>query len=92
MCPAEEDDNASVVSVASTGAASKRATDTDSDASQASDAPETTVVVDLVTDEDESEPVWRSNSRKDWSGFTWLQDKKCSSWRAKEGNSTRAYI
>ena len=52
--PAEEADNASVVSVASSGA-SGRADNTDSDAFQPSDGNDSAVVVDLVTDEDESD-------------------------------------
>ena len=48
--PAEEDDNASVVSVASSGAPTpKRADDTDSDASQPSEGNDPAVVVDLIT-------------------------------------------
>ena len=58
--PAEEEDTASVISVASSGAAAqKRATETDSDASQASkDDAQTEVgsVEEVPTDEDESEP------------------------------------
>ena len=54
--PAEDDDNASVVSVASSGApAPKRADETDSDASPPSEANDPTTVVDLITDEDESD-------------------------------------
>ena len=57
--PAEEEDTASVISVASSGAAAqKRATETDSDASQASkDDAQTEVgsVEEVPTDEDESE-------------------------------------
>ena len=58
--PAEEEDTASVISVASSGAAAqKRATETDSDASQASkDDAQTEVgsIEEVPTDEDESEP------------------------------------
>ena len=54
--PAEEDDNDSVVSVASSNArVAKPEGDTDSDASVASEGNTTTEVVDLVTDEDESD-------------------------------------
>ena len=54
--PAEEDDNASVVSVASSGAPTpKQGGDTDSDGSQPSDATGQTAAVDLITDEDESD-------------------------------------
>ena len=48
--PAEEDDNASVVSVASSGAPTS-----DSDASQHSEGNDPAAVVDLITDEDESD-------------------------------------
>ena len=55
--PAEEEDTASVISVASSGAAAqKRATETDSDASQASkDDAQTEVgsIEEVPTDEDE---------------------------------------
>ena len=58
--PAEEEDTASVISVASSGAtAKKRATETDSDASQPSeddDQTDAATVVEVPTDEDESEP------------------------------------
>ena len=58
--PAEEEDTASVISVASSGAAAqKRATETDPDASQASkDDAQTEVgtIEEVPTDEDESEP------------------------------------
>ena len=48
--------NASVVSVASSGAPTpKRAGDTDSDASQPSEGNDQAAVVDLITDEDESD-------------------------------------
>ena len=54
--PAEEGDNASVVSVASSGApATKQEGDTDSDASQPSEGNDPTAVMDLITDEDESD-------------------------------------
>ena len=52
--PDEEDDNASVVTVASSGAPWKAKEETDSDAAQLSDT-NSGAVVDLVTDEDESE-------------------------------------
>ncbi len=55
-CPAEEDDNASVVSVASSGAPTpNRAGDTGSDASQPSEGNDQAAAVDLITDEDESD-------------------------------------
>ena len=58
--PAEEEDTASVISVASSGTtAQKRATETDSDASQPSeddDQADAATVVEVPTDEDESEP------------------------------------
>ena len=56
--PAEEDDNDndSVVSVASSGAPPRKSEgDTDSDASQPSEGNDTATVVDLITDEDESD-------------------------------------
>ena len=54
--PCREDDNDSVVSVASSNArVAKPEGDTDSDASVASEGNTTTEVVDLVTDEDESD-------------------------------------
>ena len=54
--PAEEEDTASVISVASSGAAAQKgATETDSDASQPSkdDALTDATVVEVPTDEDE---------------------------------------
>ena len=54
--PAEEDDNDSVVSVASSGVpATKPGGDTDSDASQPGEGNNSAPVVDQVTDEDESD-------------------------------------
>ena len=54
--PAEEDDNDSVVSVASSGAPPRKSEgDTGSDASQPSEGNDTTTVVDLITGEDESD-------------------------------------
>ena len=58
--PAEEEDTASVISVASSGASPRqKARDSDSDASQPSEADDQTdiaTVVEVPTDEDESEP------------------------------------
>ena len=58
--PAEEEDTASVISVASSGApARQKARESDSDVSQPSEADDqtdTATVVEVPTDEDESEP------------------------------------